>query len=173
MKKYHYSSYGNNVIPFDSHHSSTPISNIYQSNEATKWGYILEEQANEYHKVESLLLDKYKNSFNKKRLIKIWEKNRTQVSIAPLLPSIIEKVIYQNVYEDIKGLIFTCYHEDFDLPYVEITLHNWLQQLNSVAKELDREWDAIYWQEMIDFFKQCKKFDLLDFEQTIHTTKNY
>ncbi|RAL27075.1 hypothetical protein [Thermoflavimicrobium daqui] len=165
MKKYHYSSFGNNVIPFDIHQSPVPAQKTYPNIESQLL-VIHEEQAEPMQQVSSQIRKRYKNSLNKKRLIKIWEKNRSQVCIAPMLPSIIEKLIYQNVYEDIKSLIFTCYHEDFDLPFVELTLFSWFEQLKATAKELNKEWDAVYWQEIIDFFKQCKKFELLDFTES-------
>jgi hypothetical protein len=165
MKKYHYSSYGNNVIPFDTHQSSASIKPIYQNKEINRWNFILEKRTSESSKQQEELLSKYKNSLNKKRLIRVWEKNRAQVNIAPMLPAIIEKVIYQNVYVDTIELICTCYYEDFDLPLTEITLYSWLKQLHAVAEKMDKEWDMVYWQEMIDFLKQCKKSELLNLSQ--------
>ncbi|WP_044641053.1 hypothetical protein [Risungbinella massiliensis] len=113
----------------------------------------------------SYLMDQYKNSLNKKRLLRIWEKNRKQVQIAPHLPEIIEHLIYENVYTDISSLLADCYREDFHLPYLEVTLQSWLEQQKMMANQLKREWDELFWDEVSQFIHKCSDIHLLsDFQ---------
>lgn len=146
--------------------------NVVSFSKRKEWKTIREDRKSYGPEKNPRLFDQYLNSFNKKRLLRIWEKNRKQVQIAPHLPEIIERLIYENVYEELSPLLKTCYQEDFHLPYLEITLQSWLQQLKLTAIELKREWDELYWEELSQFIQKCSKKQLLSDLQPRNTFPN-
>lgn len=145
--------------------SDSDASSIYMRQDKTVFfsqtEQIKEEQV-PYQQIDlDRLIKQYRVSLSKKRLLKTWEKNRKQVQIAPHLPEIIEHLIYKNVYEELSPQLADCYHEDYHLPYLEITLQSWIQQCKLSAQKLHRDWDVLYWEEISQFIQKCSSIQLL------------
>lgn len=130
--------------------------------EKNRWPMVYEQKSDyQISSIEPEVINKYKQSLSKRRLLKLWEQHRKEVRIAPFLPEIIRGVVFENVYSDIKQMLASCYYEDFQLPLMEITLQSWLHHQKNVSEELDKSWDTLYWEEMIQFLNTCSKLQLL------------
>jgi hypothetical protein len=135
---------------------------LYQISSPKRWTHQIFEQRLPFHPSPRISTSRYINSLSKKRLLKIWEKKRVQVEIAPFLPELIEKVIYYNLYKELRQLFSMCYQEDFDLPYSIQTLLTWLYSLKEFSEQIARNCDAIYWQEIAQFIEKCVEYELIE-----------
>lgn len=135
---------------------------LFSSYGTKQWGKIQEEKSEyTFSSMDPQVIESYKHSLSKRRLLKLWEQARKEVRIAPMLPEIIRGVVFENVYADLKQLIADCYYEDFQLPLMEITLQSWLHHLKNMADHLNKSWDSLYWEEIIQFLNTCSKLGLL------------
>lgn len=105
---------------------------------------------------------RYLDSFLKKRLLTIWENQRSLLKIASVLPSRFQKNIYQNIYNQLKPLLSSSFHEDFELPCTEFTFNGWLRYIKLIAQVLGKHRDATYWEELTTFFYRCSKLNIID-----------
>jgi hypothetical protein len=110
----------------------------------------------------------YLNSLNNRRLLRTWEKCRSQVKIAPHLPEIIKVIIYENTFDDLKTLVIQSHQETSNSPINSQSVQQLFSKLKHIAHLLNKEVDANYWTELTDFFQTCITLKILNesFERT-------
>lgn len=110
----------------------------------------------------------YLNSLNNRRLLRTWEKCRSQVKIAPHLPEIIKVIIYENTFDDLKTLVIKSHQESSNYPITSQSIQQLFSKMQDIALHLNRDADADYWAELTDFFQTCITLQITNksFERT-------
>lgn len=160
MKKNIYSFSGAESAISKSHSLSIGIQRY--TRKSPRKSHISEDFSNFSVKLEKEDQLRYINSFLKKRMLNIWKGQRSLIHAAPMLPKLLEKTIYESVYQELKPLIVPCYEEDFHLPLISFTLIGWLQYSKLIAEILGKHGEAVYWDELIKFFQHCAQLNLLE-----------
>ncbi|TCS97031.1 hypothetical protein [Hazenella coriacea] len=174
MKNYSFPKSGRAQIPPQIHHSpieihdlvclddfSVPTVPLYSSLFAHHSG-VADRTTKIRVSLEKKDQERYLASFMKKRLLTIWKSKRALVKAAPNLPELIEQLIYRNVYTELQSCMITSYEEDFDAPLIPFTLFSWIQYSKMIAQTLNKHWDMVYWDEIMDYFQHFSQFQSLE-----------
>ncbi|MXQ55970.1 hypothetical protein [Shimazuella alba] len=130
---------------------------IYIRTQDKKKFQIHEENGN----YESYSEQDYLNSLNNRRLLRTWEKCRSQVKIAPHLPEIIKVIIYENTFDDLESLVIQSHKESNASSINSQSIQQLFSKMKEIAILLNRDIDANYWHELIDFFQTCFQSKIL------------
>jgi hypothetical protein len=103
----------------------------------------------------------YLNSLNNRRLLRTWEKCRSQVKIAPHLPEIIKLIIYENTFDDLEKLVLQSHQESSSSSIDCQKINHLFTRMKDIAILLNRTLDAEYWNELIEFFQTCSQLEIL------------
>lgn len=106
--------------------------------------------------------DRYCNSFLKKRMLHLWKKQRPLIIAAAKLPESLEVTVFKSAYREMQPILLSCYKEDFSFPFIPFSFFGWLQYVKLTAQITERHQDAVYWQEMSQFFQRCHQYQLLN-----------
>ncbi|WP_028776761.1 hypothetical protein [Shimazuella kribbensis] len=104
----------------------------------------------------------YLNSLNNRRLLRTWEKCRSQVKVAPHLPEIIKVIIYENTFDDLEKLVIQSHQESCTSSINSRTIQQLFSKMKEISLLLNRELDADYWSELTDFFQTCFSLQILN-----------
>ncbi|MCH5585644.1 hypothetical protein MK805_11885 [Shimazuella sp. AN120528] len=117
---------------------------------------------------ETYTVQDYLNSLNNRRLLRTWEKCRSQVKVAPHLPEIIKVIIYENTFDDLETLVIKSHQESNTSSINSQSIRQLFSKMKEIALLLKRDLDADYWTELTDFFQTCISLQILNesFERT-------